>query len=295
MYREASAVDSSAARVSARLRFAVSSSADFAFLFAFAIFSLLRRQTRQALPPARLRLRHVEVGEFGARQWSRLATIDAPGVVARLLPLAPLRHLLEQLLRPHLRPHADDGDCLRHREVAEGVLGARSKFSDEQPAPASSQSAGCSPLASFRKISATLPSWYSRGRNEVRLKSTILLATTAAAAFLSPAQAAEKKGKTPEQACQAQALASIAREWPNILHGTFEIILKGDRCLVLLQAPAVFEDKHTARLLDGKTGELLSEFYGPKNSNRGLCTYRSGKFPTAECTWAEYLEKANQM
>jgi hypothetical protein len=124
----------------------------------------------------------------------------------------------------------------------------------------------------------------------------ILIATAVAAvAFVSPAQAANKKTKTPEQACQAQALTSIARAWPNVLHGTFEIILKGNRCLVLLQAPSVFEDKRTARLLDGKTGVLLSEFYAPKDSNRGLCTYRGGKFPSAECTWDEYLKNANQM
>jgi hypothetical protein len=123
----------------------------------------------------------------------------------------------------------------------------------------------------------------------------ILLATTAAAAFLSSAQAAAQKAKSPEQACQAQALASIAREWPNVLRGNFEIILKGNRCLVFLQAPAAFEGKRSAWLIDGKTGDLLSEFYGPKDSDRGLCSYRGGKFPTAECTWDEYLEKANQM
>jgi hypothetical protein len=122
-----------------------------------------------------------------------------------------------------------------------------------------------------------------------------LVATTVAVAFVSTAQAGDKKTKTPEQACQAPAFASIAREWPNVLHGTFEVILKGDRCLVLLQAPAVFEDKRTARLIDGKTGALLSEFYAPKDSNRGLCTYRSGKFPSTECTWDEYLKNANQM
>ena len=122
--------------------------------------------------------------------------------------------------------------------------------------------------------------------------SKVVLATAVVVAFVSPAQAAAKKAKTPEQACQAQALASIAREWPNVLHGTFEIILKGNRCLVLLQAPAVFvEGKRTAWLID----VLLSEFYGPKDSNRGLCTYRDGKFPSGECTWTEYLEKANQM
>ena len=42
-------------------------------------------------------------------------------------------------------------------------------------------------------------------------------------------------------------MASIAREWPTVLDGTL-----GHRCLVLLQAAAVFEDKRTARLLDGK-------------------------------------------
>jgi hypothetical protein len=130
----------------------------------------------------------------------------------------------------------------------------------------------------------------------------ILLATAAAAAFLSPVQAAEKKAKTREQACQAQALASIAREWSNVLKGQFEIILKGNRCLVFLQANSrMFEGKRTAWLIDGKNGELLSEFYAPtqggafKDSDRGLCSYRGGKFPTAECPWSEYLDKADQM
>ena len=122
-----------------------------------------------------------------------------------------------------------------------------------------------------------------------------LLIAAVAAAFLSPAHAAERKAKTPEQTCQAQALASIAREWPNVLRGNFEIILKGNRCLMFLQAPAVFEGKRTAWLIDGKTGVLLSEFYGPSDSDRGLCSYRGGKFPTAECSWNEYLDKANQM
>jgi hypothetical protein len=132
-------------------------------------------------------------------------------------------------------------------------------------------------------------------RSQVR---KILLATAAAAAFLSGAQAAEK---TPEQACQAQALASIAREWSNVLKGQFEIILKGNRCLVFLQAPAIFEGKRAAWLINGKTGELLAEFYAPttgtgwKDSDRGLCSYRGGKFPTSECSWSEYMDKADQM
>ena len=68
-----------------------------------------------------------------------------------------------------------------------------------------------------------------------------MLATAAAAAFLSPAQAVEKKAKDPEQVCQAHALGSIAREWPGVLRGSFEIFLKGSRCLLFLNAPAIFE------------------------------------------------------
>ena len=130
---------------------------------------------------------------------------------------------------------------------------------------------------------------------------TILLAAIAAAALLSPAQAADKKAKTPEQACQAQALASIANEWPNVLRGEFDIILKGDRCLVFLQADSIFKGKRTAWLIEGKNGELLSEFYGATQGgafsagDTGHCSYRAGKFPTGECTWSEYLDKAGQM
>src|SRR5262245_12868924 len=78
--------------------------------------------------------------------------------------------------------------------------------------------------------------------------SLLLSATTAIAA------PAEKKARTAEQACQAQALASIARQWPNVVQGYFEIIIKGDRCLVFLETPGVFAGKRVARLIDGKTG-----------------------------------------
>src|SRR5262245_55678686 len=61
--------------------------------------------------------------------------------------------------------------------------------------------------------------------------SLLLSATTAIAA------PAEKKATTAEQACQAQALASIARQWPNVVQGYFEIIIKGGRCLVFLETP----------------------------------------------------------
>ena len=64
----------------------------------------------------------------------------------------------------------------------------------------------------------------------------------------------------------------------------------------LLQAPAIYEGKRGAWLIDGKTGDLLSEFYGPENRDRGLCSYRDGKFPTKnDCTWSEYIDKANRM
>jgi hypothetical protein len=110
------------------------------------------------------------------------------------------------------------------------------------------------------------------------------------------AKAEKAKPKTPEQVCQALALGSIAREWSNVFSGTFDIFLKNNRCLVLLQAPAAFEGKHTIWLIDGRTGDLLSEFYGPKGSDRGLCSYRGGKFKTnPDCTLDEYFEKANQM
>jgi hypothetical protein len=71
--------------------------------------------------------------------------------------------------------------------------------------------------------------------------------------------------------------------------------------LALLQSPAIYEGKRTAWLIDGKTGDLLSEFYAPtnggawKDDDRGLCSYRGGKFPSGECTWEEYMDKADQM
>ena len=72
--------------------------------------------------------------------------------------------------------------------------------------------------------------------------------------------------------------------------------------MVFLQANSrMFEGKRAAWLINGKTGELLAEFYAPttgpgwKDSDRGLCSYRGGKFPTSECAWSEYLDKADQM
>ena len=68
-----------------------------------------------------------------------------------------------------------------------------------------------------------------------------------------------------------------------------------------LEAPAIYEGKRTAWLIDGETGELLSEFYAPtsgdawKDTDRGLSSYRGGQFPTGECSWREYMDKADQM
>ena len=134
-----------------------------------------------------------------------------------------------------------------------------------------------------------------------KIIGTTLLAA-AIALSVGAAQARDRMAKTPEQACQGQALNSIAREWPGGLKGQFEIILKGKRCLVFLQADSpLFEGKRTASLIDGKTGELLAEFYAPtsggawKDSDRGNCSYRGGRFPTGECSWQEYMEKTDQM
>ena len=125
----------------------------------------------------------------------------------------------------------------------------------------------------------------------------------AAALLAATSITAHAGSKTPEQACQAQALTSIASQWSNVLRGQFEIIVKGKRCLVLLQAAsAIHEDKRTAWLIDGKTGDLLAEFYAPVSASgvweygdRGLCSYRGGKFPTAQCTWADYVDNADRM
>jgi hypothetical protein len=165
-----------------------------------------------------------------------------------------------------------------------------------------------SALRPSQPYEAPNPSTATHRKRKIKMTATIrAIGTSLLAAAIAPgvgaAQARDRMpAKTPEQACQAQALTSIAREWPNVLKGQFEIILKGNRCLVLLQADSpLFEGKRTASLIDGKTGELLAEFYAPtsggawKDSDRGLCSYRGGKFPTGECSWQEYMEKADQM
>lgn len=131
----------------------------------------------------------------------------------------------------------------------------------------------------------------------------IVVAVVGLGSTASTTTALAAKAKTPEQACQAASLASIAREWPNVLRGSFEIALKGNRCLVFLQAPAIFEGKRAAWLIDGNTGDQLSEFYAPKSpsgggwkdDDRGQCSFRGGKFPTGECSWSEYLDKVDKM
>jgi hypothetical protein len=120
--------------------------------------------------------------------------------------------------------------------------------------------------------------------------AVLLFATTAIAA------PAKKKPRTVEQSCQAQALASIAEQWPDVVQAYFEIISKEDRCLVYLETPGVFAGSRLARLIDGKTGAMLSEFDGTKDTKeRGLCRYRDEKSAKIECTWDEYLAKTKQM
>ena len=120
--------------------------------------------------------------------------------------------------------------------------------------------------------------------------SVLLLATTAIAA------PAKKKPRIVEQSCQAQALASIARQWPDVAQGYFEIIIKGELCLVFLETPGTFAGMRVARLIDGKTGYMLSEFEGPKETKeRGFCRYWNAKDTKVECTWDEYLAKTQQM
>ena len=103
---------------------------------------------------------------------------------------------------------------------------------------------------------------YLMDHPEERHHSAASIARTALS-NLFPCKSAQTAKKTPEEVCQAQALASIAGEWSNVLKGQFEIIMKGNRCLVFLQTPAIFEGKRAAWLIEGKTGELLAEFYAP--------------------------------
>jgi hypothetical protein len=85
--------------------------------------------------------------------------------------------------------------------------------------------------------------------------------------------------------------------------GSFRIFMRGNRCLMFLQAPAIFEGKRSISLIEvtGRSGnipagDLLSELYGPKDSERGLCSFRGGKFKTnADCTLTDYFEKSDQM
>jgi hypothetical protein len=59
----------------------------------------------------------------------------------------------------------------------------------------------------------------------------------AAAAFLSPVQAAEKT-KTQSKLAKPRLWLQSPGHGANVLRGKLEIILKGERCSVLLQAPA---------------------------------------------------------
>jgi hypothetical protein len=65
----------------------------------------------------------------------------------------------------------------------------------------------------------------------------------------------------------------------------------------MLSAPSdAFPGKAATWLIEGETGDLLAEFYGPEGSGKGLCSYKGGKFPTKnDCTITEFFEKASQM
>jgi hypothetical protein len=102
-----------------------------------------------------------------------------------------------------------------------------------------------------------------RADSEGTMRS-IVIVTLLLSATTAIAAPAEKKARTAEQDCQAQALASIARKLPDVLQGYFEIIIKDNRCLVFLETPGVFAGRRVARMIDGKTGDMLSEFGGPK-------------------------------
>jgi hypothetical protein len=83
----------------------------------------------------------------------------------------------------------------------------------------------------------------------------------------------------------------------------FEIMVRGNRCLifVIVDSP-MFPGKRSAWLIEGKTGDLLAEFYAPTNhgrpwelTDRGLCQFRGGRFKTTQCAWAEWKVLADQM
>ncbi len=158
----------------------------------------------------------------------------------------------------------------------------------------------CPPKITVKELSVIFFDYLAAHKDSREIPAAEALMAAFKDKWPCPAKAAEQ-ADTPTQACQAQAMASIAKGWPNVLKGQFEIITKDTRCLVFLQAPAIYEGKRTAWLIDGKTGDLLSEFYAPttgdawKDSDRGLCSFRGGKFPTAECSWGEYMEKADRM
>jgi hypothetical protein len=104
---------------------------------------------------------------------------------------------------------------------------------------------------------------------------------------------------------QAGTICSVdptAKQWLGTGQDPLEIIVKGDRCLFFVQANSkLYPGKRTAWLIEGKSGDLLAEFYAPISPNgpwgdndRGLCSF-GGHFPTFTCTWVEWRERADQM
>ena len=120
------------------------------------------------------------------------------------------------------------------------------------------------------------------------LPLALLLATVCIIAVRAPANAGPASRKSPEAVCQSQAMVHLSKML--VFEGRFEIFIRWGHCVLLLQAPAIFEGKRTVSFFDGKTGDLLAEFYGPKDSDTGLCSYRGGALPTnGDCTSKEFF------
>ena len=112
------------------------------------------------------------------------------------------------------------------------------------------------------------------------------IVTAATDAFVSSAQAADKKAKTPEQACQAQALASTAKDGRRPTAPSKN--LKSNRLLVMPSCACCFRGQSNRPTT--RWHRCADVFSDPKDSSRDF-TYCGGK-SSAECTWKDHLEAA---
>jgi hypothetical protein len=127
---------------------------------------------------------------------------------------------------------------------------------------------------------------------ELAMLKILIVLPALFAVSLSPALA--------RQSCVEQVAGAVVK-W-DVTKGLVEAIEKGQRCLVFLQVDSkLFPGKRAAWLIEGKNGKLLAEFCAPtdggacKDTDRGLCSFRTGRFPTSECAWSEWMDKASQM